>query len=126
MLEQGKGKTSPVLAAWAEINIRGWDDSMGMWGVRSAEPLSNFYPNQIKKKDKIEQALNQGGRKVQVREDPKVVTAEKKDCRQRHRPGPAEEHEQSAARREEEDGKNQEEFRVVPAHGSNNDDHGEQ
>ena len=25
MLEQGKGNTSPVLAAWAEINIRGWN-----------------------------------------------------------------------------------------------------
>jgi hypothetical protein len=29
-LEQGKERTSPVLATWAEINIRGWQDSMGM------------------------------------------------------------------------------------------------
>jgi hypothetical protein len=95
-------------------------------GSESAELFANFGANQIKEEDEIEKALDDRRREVKVREEPEVVGAEKKHCRESHGPCPAKEHDQTAAGCEEEDREDQEELWIVSAHGADDEDNGEQ
>jgi len=92
----------------------------------SAEFFANFSADQVEEKDEIEKTLDEGGREVEVREEPEVVATEENYSCQSHCPGPAKEHEQSAGGCEEEDGEDEEEPGIVSADRADDDDDREQ